>query len=582
MILCGWIYFWFLLHLDLMTKSKLKVNDQEDVDSDANKIPVSPDTADKEFADKLNEIDVGMKGKPLKDAASDSGAVVHDSSATGKVSSSSSADIMTTRDPPGNKVRISPGRKDIQQQLKEESEAVTRQELVTFFSHSSKGSGTMIAGCSISQFSVRSRCSANVLELTASARSPVLGQLLLVEGDGQVLMDGAYQVVYAVLGPPSPTTGRHWRLTRELLKSDINFDCTNCDSLKVRVLLKAGDSTCGIEVLCQQRGGLRLGNTGNRVMEKVHGSPATLPTPSATSRPVSPPQDPTSTAKTTIALVYGWGMNGADVAGLVGLGTVMSLVVSVYCEDVTLDLHMVKCDAKGEDGRTVQLVKDGCSVSQVMGEFREVLGVVYDKSFGAQPVRKVTQYARLEAFNTRNNHQMITVLCTIKICSGECVERPTCVHSDINLGRSKRPTLSLYSQEVTLGKAFSVAGLPVSPSEELSSKILQSDRYLAAGTTDGVPSWNRSCVSYRTLYILLGFLTGVYLAILVLCIYCVRRSTTRTVVKSCMEDYESPARALYPEYNSPRKRTPKSSPEYSTFAISADECNNSPDYRRKL
>lgn len=56
-------------------------------------------------------------------------------------------------------------------------------------------------------------------------------------------------------------------------------------------------------------------------------------------------------------VVVGWDMNGADVSGMVGLGTVMSLVVSVYCQDVTIDLHMVKCDAKGEDGRTLPLVK---------------------------------------------------------------------------------------------------------------------------------------------------------------------------------------------------------------------------------
>lgn len=48
-----------------------------------------------------------------------------------------------------------------------------------------------------------------------------------------------------------------------------------------------------------------------------------------------------------------------------------------------------------------------------------------------------------------------------QVCSGECPERPACVQSDINLGRSKRPIASLHARQVTLAKAFRVAGFPI-------------------------------------------------------------------------------------------------------------------------
>ncbi|XP_042236859.1 uncharacterized protein LOC121876044 [Homarus americanus] len=384
-------------------------------------------------------------------------------------------------------------------------------------------------------------------------------------------------VLYAVLDTHSTITDARWRLVPELLKKDINKDCIICDVLSVRLVLKVGESTCGMEVFCQQKGGTnKIPTWGVPGAERAHGSLGTIPTNSVTSGPVSP-HDPTSTAKTTISILRGLDMNGLPLTGEVGLGTKLVLVVSAYCKDVTLDLHLIKCQAKGEDGISIAIVKDGCSVAQVMGEFREVLGVVHESSFGATPVRRVTQYARLDAFNTRTTQQNISIVCTIKMCSGECVEQPSCVQSDINLGKSKRPTVSLFSQVVSLGKAFQAAGLSATPSEDKLSKNEQGVQSLGAG--NAVDDLIGDCISYHTLYILICLLTGIHLAILGWCIYCVRRTTTRTVVQSCMEDYESPKRALYTEYSSPRKRTPKSSPEYSSFSIST-EAYNSPNYKR--
>ncbi|XP_053650847.2 uncharacterized protein [Cherax quadricarinatus] len=437
-------------------------------------------------------------------------------------------DTSSTHPPPplpqlNHVFRMSPGREEQQQQPQKQREMVSKQELILLFSNSGRGINTLSSGCSVQHVNIKSRCSANVLELSASSRVPVLCKISLVEGEGEVLMDGAYMV---------------------------------------------GDSTCMVEVTCQNKGGARVINFTPQAIDRSQESifpttPTLVTAPSATFNQVSV-QDATSTAKTTLSLLHGSDPSGSLVTGVVDLGTKMVLVVSVYCKDITLDLHMVKCQAKGEDGLAVSLVKDGCSVSQVMGEFREVLGIVHESSFGATPVRRVTQYAQIEAFNTRPSQQNITIICTIKMCSEVCLEQPACVHSDINLGRSKRPTISQYSQMVTLGKAFRVAGLSGSSSEG-PSKILRGGASPKDAVIYDTTALSTKCMPYKSVYILVGMLSGMYLIILGVCVYCVHRSATRTVVQSCLEDYESPKKALYPEYSSPRKRSPKGSPEYSSL-----------------
>nr|XP_053650837.1 uncharacterized protein LOC128701256 isoform X1 [Cherax quadricarinatus] len=463
--------------------------------------------------------------------------------------------------------RMSPGREE-QQQPQKQREMVSKQELILLFSNSGRGINTLSSGCSVQHVNIKSRCSANVLELSASSRVPVLCKISLVEGEGEVLMDGAYMVMYAVLGVSSSSTTTGWRLLKDLHNTDVNRKCATCDSLRVAVLIKVGDSTCMVEVTCQNKGGARVINFTPQAIDRSQESifpttPTLVTAPSATFNQVSV-QDATSTAKTTLSLLHGSDPSGSLVTGVVDLGTKMVLVVSVYCKDITLDLHMVKCQAKGEDGLAVSLVKDGCSVSQVMGEFREVLGIVHESSFGATPVRRVTQYAQIEAFNTRPSQQNITIICTIKMCSEVCLEQPACVHSDINLGRSKRPTISQYSQMVTLGKAFRVAGLSGSSSEG-PSKILRGGASPKDAVIYDTTALSTKCMPYKSVYILVGMLSGMYLIILGVCVYCVHRSATRTVVQSCLEDYESPKKALYPEYSSPRKRSPKGSPEYSSL-----------------
>ncbi|XP_045118852.1 uncharacterized protein LOC123508905 [Portunus trituberculatus] len=188
--------------------------------------------------------------------------------------------------------------------------------------------------------------------------------------------------------------------------------------------------------------------------DPVYLPPTTTP---STTTAATIAQDPTTTAKTTMRLLEGSsGSEGVEVSGAVPLGTRLTLVVSAYSRDLPLDLHLAKCEARDEEGRVVVLLKDGCSVSQVLEDFREVV-----EADGEPGVRRVSQYAKLRVFNTRAAPQNITLLCFLKVCSGECAERPACVHSDINLGRSKRPVPSLYSRQVTLAKVFRVAGFPV-------------------------------------------------------------------------------------------------------------------------
>lgn len=56
-----------------------------------------------------------------------------------------------------------------------------------------------------------------------------------------------------------------------------------------------------------------------------------------------------------------------------------------------------------------------------MGEFREVLGVVHDDTFGEHTVRKVTQFATMTAFNTKIEPQTMTVICNVKVSESNCL-----------------------------------------------------------------------------------------------------------------------------------------------------------------
>ncbi|MPC58386.1 hypothetical protein E2C01_052390 [Portunus trituberculatus] len=104
------------------------------------------------------------------------------------------------------------------------------------------------------------------------------------------------------------------------------------------------------------------------------------------------------------------GSEGVEVSGAVPLGTRLTLVVSAYSRDLPLDLHLAKCEARDEEGRVVVLLKDGCSVSQVLEDFREVV-----EAAGEPGVRRVSQYAKLRVFNTRAAPQNITLLCFLKV-----------------------------------------------------------------------------------------------------------------------------------------------------------------------
>ncbi|ROT64124.1 hypothetical protein C7M84_017954 [Penaeus vannamei] len=241
-------------------------------------------------------------------------------------------------------------------------------------------------------------------------------------------------------------------------------------------------------------------------------------------------------------------MEGVPVSSRQTLGARMSLVISVLTRDITLDLHVSQCEGRSEDGSAVVLVQDGCSASRVMGEFREVLGVVHDETFGEHTVRKVTQFATMMAFNTKIEPQTMTVICNVKLCGGECAERPACVSSDINLGRGKRPPVPLFEKAVTLGKVFQVGGLPDEPSQEMLAMILTAEEGQPSQPRDGKSTFLfDDCVPPRTFYIILSFLSAMYLMVLLACIYCVRRTTSKTVTKKFVDDYESPPRSLYQE-----------------------------------
>lgn len=79
-----------------------------------------------------------------------------------------------------------------------------------------------------------------MLELTVTSRAPVLGQLMLLEGEGEVQMNGAYMVVYAVTGQQLSTGSREWMLTADLDKAVVNKDCPDCHTLNVQLVLQVG------------------------------------------------------------------------------------------------------------------------------------------------------------------------------------------------------------------------------------------------------------------------------------------------------------------------------------------------------
>ncbi|XP_066941058.1 uncharacterized protein [Macrobrachium rosenbergii] len=480
------------------------------------------------------------------------------------------------------------------------ADVLSQEELKSFFTDSGRGSSILIPGCDLVHFHIKSRCSGNLLELSLLSRSPLRGQVRILEGDGEVLMEGTNLVAYGVLGPLAPS-GNMWKLTKDVLKEDLQKNCYICDNMSLRVVIEAEEATCGMVVTCQQKGSSRIVNVEDRLVDLDDEiPPQRLPQPEVKSPPPAPPapnsgpsslqggdppiQDPGNTAKTTMTLVYSPDninieeMAGMPVTGRVSIGTRMNLILSVFSKDVALDLHVVRCQAKSDDGRGVYIVKDGCSISSVIGEFRETLSIVQETSFGSHTVRKVSQRAEVKAFNFRRSPQNITLICTIKMCGGECTERPTCVDSEINLSRSTRPPVPIFTQEVTLGKVFHVGGFPLDPSPEISNLMLDTDPNRGDPIPGNCPD---GCVAFRTVIVMLCFITGVYLFITVVAVYYIRRTASKDMKGYHMDDFESPPRAYYPEYNSPRRRTPQTSPEHTSFSISSEE-KNSPSYGRKV
>ncbi|KAK4328966.1 hypothetical protein Pmani_000658 [Petrolisthes manimaculis] len=484
---------------------------------------------------------------------------------------------------------------------------LSKQELVGLFSSSMRASVTMFPGCPFNHFILRARCWGNIVEVTVSTRAPAIGQLSVVGGRGQVIIDGAYQLMYVVML-------REWKLTKELVKSDLEPNCPSCQHLKPQILLQVGEVTCGAEVECR-RSDI---DDFNHIPVAIPAPPNVTPPPPSSHHVPSPYQlpqqqypqhqpplraapvpasntplnlaslresqkDPTLNARSTLTIYHGDGGDdsGEEVKTPVTLGAKVSLVVSVSTSDLPLDLHVIKCEVRDEGSRSVTIVKDGCSSSQVMGEFKEVVTSSEDgnEAGSEEGVRRVvTQRAHLQIFNTRASPQNITIVCFVKMCSMECPEKPSCVQSDINIGKkSKRPSWSLFSRQVTLSTTIPVLGFIHKPAASDSEKVIAT-----GGGVDGEAfniHQSQNCVSYRTVYVMLSLLTGVYLIFLVLAILCSHHVTAKVVTggsgggmkkKYFDDDSESPTRALYQEYNSPRKRTtPKSSPEHSVYMNTA-------------
>lgn len=95
-------------------------------------------------------------------------------------------------------------------------------------------------------------------------------------------------------------------------------------------------------------------------------------------------------------------------------------------------------------------------------------------------------------------------------------------------------------------------------------------------TASNTLAGSRGCLSHQMVYLVLGLFTGLYLLVALCAYYFLRRRNPYTLGKAYMEDTESPPRALYAEYNSPRRRTPQSSPEYSVTMT--QEARQSPHY----
>ncbi|XP_045118851.1 uncharacterized protein LOC123508904 [Portunus trituberculatus] len=70
----------------------------------------------------------------------------------------------------------------------------TRQELITLTHEGRRGNGSVMAGCPIPHLSIKTRCFANVMEVTVSSRMNLFGQLIMEGGDGRAEIKGAYLV----------------------------------------------------------------------------------------------------------------------------------------------------------------------------------------------------------------------------------------------------------------------------------------------------------------------------------------------------------------------------------------------------
>lgn len=414
--------------------------------------------------------------------------------------------------------------------------------------------------CDLPNLDVYSRCFANVMEVTVTSRSALLGRISFQEAEGHIDISGNTVIFYAVYGRQTES-GFMWRLQNGVTEYDVDVDCNSCHTLDLRMIvlvmeeLQEKNKRCVVDLTC-----IQPNMTDQSTIEISRGSQNE--SPPSTSRVHS--------AKTTLNILKGTSIDSEVLTQdhmPIELGTKMGLSISAYTKEISLDLHVLMCEARGEDGLTSTLTKDGCSVHHLVDEFREVLGMVHDPEIDDHHMVRVTQHTTFEVFNFSPKPQTMAIICKIKMCGGECDERPGCVKSEVNLGHRKQKSFTVFYEEVVLGQMLNVAGLPElaggPQNSGFLSNIIEPEEENFRSDKDGVKDTldlHANCIPRSMFYLSLFLLGGLFLLLLVLALY-----FSKTIVLPRMTSYklqsdevESPSRALYQEYSSPRRRSPGS------------------------
>lgn len=431
---------------------------------------------------------------------------------------------------------------------------------------SGKGEAQSIE-CDLPHLDVYSRCFANIMEVTVTSRSALLGRISFQEAEGHIDISGNTLVFYAVYGRQT-VSGFMWELKKGVTAEDVWIACNDCHTLDLRMIVlvmeefQEKNKRCVVDLTCTQQ---NMPDQPSLGIAKV--SQNKTPQDSVISGPST---SRVHSAKTTLNILKGISMESEVLPQdhlPVDLGTKLGISISAYTREISLDLHILMCEARGEDGLTSALIKDGCSVHHMVEEFREVLGMVHDPEIDDHHIVRVTQHTTFEVFNFSPKPQTIAIICKIKMCGGECDERPGCVNSEVNLGHRKQKSFTVFYEEVVLGQMLNVGGVPElaggPQNSDFMSNIIEPEEERIGAIKEGEENTldiHANCIPRSVFYLSLFVLGGLFILLLVLALYFSKAIVLprMTSYKYQNDEVESPSRALYQEYSSPRRRSPGS------------------------